>query len=53
MNQRREFRSLSAHDVEPILAVASKLAAPFDLQSMLTEVVDAAKQVLHAERGTV
>ena len=53
MSERREFRSLSARDVEPILAVASKLAAPFDLQSMLAEVVNAAKQVLHAERGTV
>ena len=40
-------------DLEPILAVASKLAAPFDLRTMLREVVEAAKQVLHAERGTV
>jgi phosphoserine phosphatase len=42
-----------ARDVEPILAVASKLAAPFDLQTMLTEVIDAAKQVLDAERASV
>ena len=40
-------------DLEPILAVAAKLAAPFDLRTMLREVVEAAKQVLHAERGTV
>lgn len=40
-------------DLEPILAVASKLAAPFDLKTMLREVVDAAKQVLDAERGSV
>jgi phosphoserine phosphatase RsbU/P len=40
-------------DLEPILAVASKLAAPFDLRTMLREVVDAAKHVLEAERGTV
>ena len=40
-------------DLEPILAVAAKLAAPFDLRSMLREVVEAAKQVLDAERGTV
>lgn len=33
--------------------MASKLAAPFDLQTMLSEVVDAAKRVLHADRGTV
>jgi phosphoserine phosphatase len=36
-----------------ILAVTSKLAAPFDLMTMLSEVVDAAKQVLHADRGSV
>jgi phosphoserine phosphatase len=40
-------------DLEPILAVAAKLAAPFDLRTMLREVVEAGKQVLHAERGTV
>lgn len=40
-------------DLEPILAVAAKLAAPFDLRTMLREVVDAAKHVLEAERGTV
>jgi phosphoserine phosphatase len=45
--------ALTAHDLEPILAVASKLAAPFDLMSMLAEVVGAAKQVLKADRGTV
>ena len=46
-------RVLSARDLEPILAVAGKLAAPFDLGTMLREVVAAAKQVLGAERGTV
>jgi sigma-B regulation protein RsbU (phosphoserine phosphatase) len=40
-------------DLEPLLAVAAKLAAPFDLRSMLVEVVEAAKQVLKADRGTV
>ena len=40
-------------DMEAILAVTSKLAAPFDLMTMLAEVVNAAKQVLHAERGSV
>jgi sigma-B regulation protein RsbU (phosphoserine phosphatase) len=53
MNDRPGPSGLSARDVEPILAVASKLAAPFDLQTMLTEVVNAAKQVLNADRGTV
>jgi phosphoserine phosphatase len=47
------LRDLSARDLEPILAVASKLAAPFDLDTMLGEVASAAKQVLHAERVSV
>jgi phosphoserine phosphatase len=46
-------RDLSARDLEPILEVASKLAAPFDVPTMLAEVVEAAKRVLHAERGSV
>ncbi len=46
-------RALSAQDLEPILALTGKLAAPFDLTTMLREVVAAAKQVLDAERGTV
>jgi phosphoserine phosphatase RsbU/P len=40
-------------DLEPILAVAAKLAAPFDLRTMLREVVNAAMHVLEAERATV
>ena len=44
---------LAARDLEPILAVAAKLAAPFDLTTMLREVVNAAKQVLGADRGSV
>jgi phosphoserine phosphatase len=39
--------------MEAILAVTTKLAAPFDLMTMLAEVVSAAKQVLHADRGSV
>ena len=46
-------RAMSARDLEPILAVAAKLAAPFDLRTMLDEVVAAAKLVLKADRGTV
>jgi phosphoserine phosphatase len=53
MSVRSEHRGPTVRDVDPILAVASKLAAPFDLQTMLAEVVDAAKQVLNAERGTI
>ena len=44
---------LSAEDLERILGVTSALAAPFDLMTMLGEVVAAAKQVLHADRGSV
>ena len=40
-------------ELEPVLAVATKLAAPFDLPTMLAEVADAAKRVLHAERSSV
>ncbi|HEY7902871.1 MAG TPA: SpoIIE family protein phosphatase [Casimicrobiaceae bacterium] len=53
MNTRAPRRHLAAHDLEAILGVTSKLAAPFDLGTMLAEVVAAAKQVLAAERGSV
>jgi len=36
-----------------ILEVTRKLAAPFVLDTMLTEVVNASREVLNAERGTV
>ena len=36
-----------------ILDVATALAAPFDLATMLNEVINAAKQVLDADRGSV
>jgi len=53
MSARPNPRGLSAQDLEAILAVTSKLAAPFDLRTMLTEVMSAAKQVLGAEGGSV
>jgi phosphoserine phosphatase len=46
-------RRLSARDLKTILGVTSALAAPFDLMTMLGEVVAAAKQVLHADRASV
>jgi phosphoserine phosphatase len=46
-------RPLSAQDLQAILDVTKALAAPFDLMAMLSAVVDAAKQVLRAERGSV
>lgn len=53
MSARPNKRPLSVPDMEAILAVTSKLAAPFDLRTMLSEVVNAAKQVLQADRGSV
>jgi phosphoserine phosphatase len=53
MNVDAGPRHLSLADMQAILAVTSKLAAPFDLTTMLNEVVSAAKQVLRAERGSV
>ncbi len=53
MSARPIQRHLSVPDMEAILAVTSKLAAPFDLRTMLAEVVHAARQVLRADRGSV
>jgi sigma-B regulation protein RsbU (phosphoserine phosphatase) len=53
MSARPQQRRHSARDLETILGVTSALAAPFDLMTMLAEVVSAAKQVLNADRGSV
>jgi phosphoserine phosphatase len=53
MGAATPLRDLSARDLEPILAVASKLAAPFDLDTMLGEVASAARHVLAADRVSV
>jgi phosphoserine phosphatase len=42
-----------ARALRSVLEVTRKLGAPFDLDTMLTEVVDAARDVLDADRGTV
>lgn len=39
--------------LQQILDVTRKLAAPYDLDTMLSEVVDAARSILRADRGTV
>lgn len=44
---------LSQDSVIRILDVVQKLAQPLDLQSMLSEVVNAAKSVLSADKGSV
>jgi len=53
MSLRPHIRRLSVEDVEVILNVTRDLAGPLDLDTMLGEVVAAAKQVLRAERGSV
>ena len=53
MNGPPSQRHLSVPDMQAILAVTRKLEVPFDLMSMLCEVVSAAKQVLKADRGSV
>ena len=53
MDPQAKRGGLSAQDMQAILAVTRALAAPFDLTTMLAEVVNAAKQVLGAERGSV
>jgi phosphoserine phosphatase len=53
MGAANRSRDLSARDLEPILAVASKLAAHLDLQTMLGEITQAARQVLTADRASV
>ena len=46
-------KQLKEQALRQILEVTRKLAAPFDLDTMLTEVVDAARSILDADRGTV
>src|SRR5690242_13889316 len=53
MSTAVQHRPLSASDLQAILDVTKALAEPFDLTTMLGEVVAAAKQVLQAERGSV
>lgn len=44
---------LTRHELEALLEVTRRLAAPADLHALLVEVADAACQVLHAERASV
>ncbi len=46
-------RGLTPDKLRSILEVTRKLAVPFDLNTLLHEVVDAAKDLLDAEGGTV
>ena len=53
MSASADPQELVARDMKAILDVATALAAPFDLSTMLAEVISAAKQVLDADRGSV
>jgi phosphoserine phosphatase len=53
MNDVQQSTSLRPEALLQILEVTRKLAAPFDLQSVLAEIGEAARNVLQAERATV
>ena len=53
MNDVQQYEGLRPEALLQILEVTRKLAAPFDLQSVLAEIGEAARNVLHAERATV
>jgi phosphoserine phosphatase RsbU/P len=53
MDQESGSHRVSSRDLEPILAVTRNLAAPFDLMTMLATVIEAATEVLDADRATV
>ena len=47
------FGANNTSALHKVLEVTRKLAAPYDLDTMLTEVVNASRDVLSADRGTV
>ncbi len=49
----RRKRAIGTAALERILEVTRRLATPFDLTTMLAQVIDAARAVLRADRGTV
>ena len=53
MHSRRAGSTIHAGMLERLLEVTRQLATPFDLTSMLTEVIDAGCQILDADRGSV
>jgi phosphoserine phosphatase len=48
-----EPRRLDAATLERLLEVTRRLARPIDLQTLLAQVIDVAREVLDADRGTV
>jgi len=53
VNDIQQSSGLHAGALLQILEVTRKLAAPFDLPSVLAEIGDAAREVLRAERATI
>jgi phosphoserine phosphatase len=53
MSEPGASRGGDTRSLHHILEVTRKLAAPFDLDTMLSEVVNAAREVLDADRATV
>lgn len=50
---REPVAALSPEALAQLLEITLKLARPFDLETLLAEVVDAARGILDAERGSV
>ncbi len=53
VDSRQTDATITAEMFERLLAVTRKLATPFDLITMLTEVIDAGRAILNADRGSV
>ncbi len=53
MDSSQTGTAINAEMLERLLEVTRKLASPFDLTSMLTEVIDAGRAILSADRGSV
>ena len=51
--ERDNDAAIDTDALERILEVTRQLAAPFELDTVLTQVIDAARAILHADRGTV
>ncbi|UCF67515.1 MAG: SpoIIE family protein phosphatase [Acidobacteriota bacterium] len=53
MTNEAQASPIGYEALKQVLDITRKLATPFDLQTMLEEVIAAGRQVLHADRGTV
>ena len=53
MAAKKSGATIKAEVLERLLDVTRKLATPFDLTTMLTEVIDACRAILNADRGSV